>query len=53
MTRLHLAALVAGCAAWALSVFALVELRVRAGRLVDRLASAVLPHWSRIWDPGA
>lgn len=53
MTSLHLAALVAVCGVWTLAVFAGVELRVRVGRLVDRLASAMLPHWSRIWDPGA
>lgn len=53
MTRLHLATLAIICGVWALAVFAGVELRVRVGRLVNRLASAVLPHWSRIWDPGA
>ena len=53
MTSLHLAALAITCGVWALAVFAGVELRARAGRLVDRMASAMLPHWSRIWDPGA
>lgn len=53
MTRLAFAALVAVCAAWAFAVFAGVELRACVGRLVDRLASAVLPHRSRIRDPGA
>jgi hypothetical protein len=53
VTRLHLATLAIICGVWALAVFAGVELRVRVGRLVNRLASAVLPHWSRIWDPGA
>lgn len=34
MTRLHLAALVAVCAAWALAVFAGVEIPVRFGRIL-------------------
>lgn len=48
MTRLAFVALVAVCAAWALAVFVGVELRACAGRLVNRMASAMLPHWSRI-----
>lgn len=40
MNRLHLAALVAVCAAWALAVFVRVELEAMARRACHRIACA-------------